>query len=69
MSTTKEVWSALPYQARRALIPADLDVYDGLESVDLDVWTNDRIQVTPWTLLPSVIREVLHTTTTCAEME
>lgn len=64
--TTREVWSALPYAARRALIPADLvDMCDG---IDLDTWTPDRIQVTPWTLLPSEVREAIHTMVTCADM-
>lgn len=64
--TTREVWSALPYAARRALIPSDLS--EMVESTDLDTWTPDRIQVTPWSLLPGEVREAIHTMVTCSDM-
>ena len=67
--STAQVWSAIPYSVRFALIPEDLADCDGMEAVDLDVWTNQRIQVTPWSLLPQPIREALHAMTTCDQAD
>jgi hypothetical protein len=58
--TSQEVWAAIPYAARSALAGHVSDV---------DRWTNERIQVTPWCLLPLWIKEMIHAETTCEEME
>lgn len=67
--TTRQVWSALPYSARRVLIPDDLPDCEGVDALDLDVWTSDRIMVTPWTLLPQAIRDAIHGMVTCEEQD
>jgi hypothetical protein len=49
--TSRDVWSALPYSARLALLTSDFPVEIGSN------WTAERVQVTPWTLLPQHARE------------
>jgi len=66
--TTAEVWSALPYSARRVLIPEDLADFVG-DTVDLGTWTHDRIQVTPWFILPPLIQQAVHSLTTCDDID
>jgi hypothetical protein len=64
--TTAQVWSALPYVAREAL----LTIIDPSDSgIDTDVLDSRRIQVTPWALLPVEIKERLYDSTTCGVME
>jgi hypothetical protein len=64
--TTAQVWSALPYVAREALLTL-IDLSDS--GIDTSVWDSRRIQVTPWALLPLEIKERLHDVTTCGVME
>jgi hypothetical protein len=49
--TSRDVWSALPYSARFALLTSDFPV-----SAD-SPWTAERVQVTPWSLLPQHAKE------------
>lgn len=67
MITTRQLWIALPYAARRALIPED--IYTDYPAIDPDIWTPGRIQVTPWYVLPPEVKEAIHGMVTCSEME
>jgi hypothetical protein len=49
--TSRDVWGALPYSARFALLTSDFPVADGSN------WTAERVQVTPWGLLPQHAKE------------
>jgi hypothetical protein len=65
--TTRQLWSVLPYVARRALIPEDM--YDDYPQLDSGTWTHDRIQVSPWYVLPHEVKEAIHGMVACVEME
>jgi len=75
--TTEQVWEVIPYDARRALVPAEADDLDEAvtEQVqvreampDLDVWDANRIVKTQWILIPAPIRRVIHSNTHCIEI-
>ena len=63
-ATTREVWASLPYRARAALLPDDLT----RTGSDLSIWTVERIQATPWTLLPDGIKQAIYDETCCEEI-
>lgn len=67
MITTRQLWSALPYSARRVLVPED--IYTDWPALDPAVWTLGRIERTPWYILPPEAKEAIHGMVACTEME
>lgn len=67
MITTRQVWSVLPYSVRRVLIPEG--IYTDYPALDADTWTLDRIQVTPWYILPAEVKEAIHGMVSCSAMD
>lgn len=67
MVTTKQVWSVLPYSARRALIPED--IHTDYPTLDSNIWTLDRIERSPWYTFPPEVKEAIHGMVSCSEMD
>ena len=60
MITTQQVWEAIPYSTRLALIAGLSEEYH---------IHHERLARTMWSVLPEHTREAIHAETTCEEMD